>query len=33
MEIILATEVSARPTADEIAGMHWWNSMTETERT
>ena len=20
------------PTADEIAGMQWWNSMTETER-
>lgn len=26
------TSPPRQPTADEIAGMHWWNSMTDAER-
>jgi hypothetical protein len=26
------TSSSQQPTADEIAGMHWWNLMSEAER-
>lgn len=28
----MADEPNRNPTADEIAGMQWWNSLTETER-
>jgi hypothetical protein len=27
-----ATHEDRKPTADELAGMEWWNSMTEAER-
>lgn len=28
----MAYETNRNPTADEIAGMQWWNSLTEAER-
>ncbi|RWC69652.1 MAG: hypothetical protein EOS71_27635 [Mesorhizobium sp.] len=28
----MADELNRNPTADEIAGMQWWNSLTEAER-